>query len=161
MGCQALLQGIFATPELNLHLLHLLHWQAGSLPLVPPGKHFSYRTNITIIYGMYIHLVYFGKYFYSYVCNHRKSSFIYLFAEMFIIVYCDSIVCIFHSIVLTSSHVHISKSSVFNCCYCCCQVTSVVSNSVRPHKRSPQSPAVPGILQARTLEWVAISSSNA
>ena len=22
----------------NLHLLHLLHWQVGSLPLVPPGK---------------------------------------------------------------------------------------------------------------------------
>ena len=22
----------------NLHLLRLLHWQAGSLPLVPPGK---------------------------------------------------------------------------------------------------------------------------
>ena len=120
LGCHALLQGIFPTQELNLHLLHLLHWQAGSLPLVPPGKHFSYRTNITIIYGMYIHLVYFGKYFYSYVCNHRKNSFIYLFAEMFIIVYCDSIVCIFHSIVLTSSHVHISKSSFFNCCYCCC-----------------------------------------
>ena len=26
---------------------------------------------------------------------------------------------------------------------------------------SPPGPAVPGILQARTLEWVAISSSNA
>src|SRR5574341_1868764 len=23
---------------LNLHLLHLLHWQAGFLPLAPPGK---------------------------------------------------------------------------------------------------------------------------
>ena len=27
--------------------------------------------------------------------------------------------------------------------------------------RSPPGPAVPGILQARTLEWVAISSSSA
>ena len=27
----------FSQP-MNLHLLHLLHWQAGSLPLVPPGK---------------------------------------------------------------------------------------------------------------------------
>ena len=25
----------------NLRLLHLLHWQAGSLPLVPPGKTFT------------------------------------------------------------------------------------------------------------------------
>ena len=35
----------------------------------------------------------------------------------------------------------------------------------RPHDGSPPSahdnPAVPGILQARTLEWVAISSSSA
>ena len=30
-----------------------------------------------------------------------------------------------------------------------------------PRDGSPPGPAVPGILQARTLEWVAISSSNA
>ena len=30
-----------------------------------------------------------------------------------------------------------------------------------PTDRSPPGPTVPGILQARTLEWVAISSSNA
>ena len=35
---QILLQGIFPTQELNLRLLHLLHLQAGSLLLVPPGK---------------------------------------------------------------------------------------------------------------------------
>ena len=34
----ALLQGIFLTQESNLPLLCLLHWQAGSLPLAPPGK---------------------------------------------------------------------------------------------------------------------------
>ena len=38
MGCHALLRRIFPTQGLNLHLLHLLHWQAGSLPLGPPGK---------------------------------------------------------------------------------------------------------------------------
>ena len=32
------LQGIFLTQGLNLHLLHLLHWLAISLPLAPPGK---------------------------------------------------------------------------------------------------------------------------
>ena len=38
VGCYALLQGIFLTQESNQHLLCLLHWQAGSLPLMPPGK---------------------------------------------------------------------------------------------------------------------------
>ena len=37
-GCQFLLQRIFPTRGSNPGLLHLLHWQAGSLPLVPPGK---------------------------------------------------------------------------------------------------------------------------
>ena len=35
VSCHALLQGIFPTQGLNLHLLH---WQAGSLSLVWPGK---------------------------------------------------------------------------------------------------------------------------
>ena len=38
VGCHALLQGIFPTQGSNPHLLGLLHWQAGSLPLVQPGK---------------------------------------------------------------------------------------------------------------------------
>ena len=38
MGCHALLQGIFPTQGSNPCLLHLLHRQAGSLPLAPPGK---------------------------------------------------------------------------------------------------------------------------
>ena len=37
-GRHFLLQGIFPTQGLNVRLLCLLHWQAGSLPLVPPGK---------------------------------------------------------------------------------------------------------------------------
>ena len=41
------------------------------------------------------------------------------------------------------------------------QVASVVSNSVQPHRRQPTRLPVPGILQARTLEWVAIFFSNA
>ena len=35
VGCHALLQGIFPTQGSNSCLLH---WQAGSLPLAPPGK---------------------------------------------------------------------------------------------------------------------------
>ena len=38
VGCYALLQGIFPTQESNMHLLRLLHWQTGSLPVAPPGK---------------------------------------------------------------------------------------------------------------------------
>ena len=38
VSCHFLLQGIFPTQGLNLCLLHLLHWEADSLPLVPPGK---------------------------------------------------------------------------------------------------------------------------
>ena len=38
---------------------------------------------------------------------------------------------------------------------------SVVSDSVQPHRRQPTGLPIPGILQARTLEWVAISFSNA
>ena len=38
MGCHTPLQGTFLTQGPNLHFLCLLHWQVGSLPLVPPGK---------------------------------------------------------------------------------------------------------------------------
>ena len=37
VGCLALLQGSFPIQGLNLSLLCLLHWQAGSSPLAPPG----------------------------------------------------------------------------------------------------------------------------
>ena len=36
-----------------------------------------------------------------------------------------------------------------------------MSHSVRPHRRQPTRSPVPGSLQARTLEWGAISFSNA
>ena len=45
VGCRVLLQGIFPTPGQNPGLLRLLHWQASSLPLVPPG---SLRTAIRL-----------------------------------------------------------------------------------------------------------------
>ena len=37
VDCHALLQGIFPTQGSNLCLLSLVHWQAGSLLLAPPG----------------------------------------------------------------------------------------------------------------------------
>ena len=38
VGYHALLQRIFPTQGSSLCLLCLLHWEAGSLPLAPPGK---------------------------------------------------------------------------------------------------------------------------
>ena len=38
VGCHARLQGVFLAQGSNPGLLHLLHWQVGSLPLAPPGK---------------------------------------------------------------------------------------------------------------------------
>ena len=38
VGGHFLLQGIFLTQGLNPCLLCLLHWQVGSLPLMPPGE---------------------------------------------------------------------------------------------------------------------------
>ena len=38
VGCHFLPQGLFQTQGWNPRLLCLLHWQAGSLPPVPPGK---------------------------------------------------------------------------------------------------------------------------
>ena len=50
---------------------------------------------------------------------------------------------------------------LFSHCCCCCWVASVVSDSVRPHRQQPPGSPVPGILQARILEWVSISFSSA
>ena len=44
-----LLQRIFPTKGLNSHLLCLLHFQAGSLPLVPPGKPLTVLNKYIII----------------------------------------------------------------------------------------------------------------
>ena len=38
VSCHFVPQGIFPTQGWKQHLLCLLHWQAGSLPLSPPGK---------------------------------------------------------------------------------------------------------------------------
>ena len=50
-------QGIFLTQGLNPHFLCLMHWQMGSLPLVPLGKPQECSLNhvkSTIIYYAYI-----------------------------------------------------------------------------------------------------------
>ena len=54
MGCHFLLQGVFLTQKLNPHLLHLLHWQAGSLPLAPPGKPLYFLVFLNGIFYIWI-----------------------------------------------------------------------------------------------------------
>ena len=44
--CHALPQGIFLTWGSNLHLLCLLHWQAGSLPLAPAGSPIEHLSSV-------------------------------------------------------------------------------------------------------------------
>ena len=48
-GLPFLLQGIFPTQGLNPCLLCLLHWQLGSLPVVPPGKSVRHCTTYFIL----------------------------------------------------------------------------------------------------------------
>ena len=50
VGCDALLQEIFLIQGLNPCLLSLLHWQEGSLSLVPPEKqvHKSFQKALTV-----------------------------------------------------------------------------------------------------------------
>ena len=67
----------------------------------------------------------------------------------------------FQTLLLTMMATPFFFSQILGHCCCCCCVTSVVSDSVRPHRRQPTRLPVPGILQARPLEWVAISFSNA
>ena len=54
VACHAFLQGIFLTQELKQCLLYL-HWQAGTLPLVPPGKPHSLLYSIPRYY-IYIYI---------------------------------------------------------------------------------------------------------
>ena len=44
VGCHVLLQGSFPTQGSNPRLLGLLHWQADSLPIAPPGKPITYTS---------------------------------------------------------------------------------------------------------------------
>ena len=51
VDCHDLLQWIFPIQGWNQHLLGLLHWQVGSLPLAPPGKPINVYMCVTSIYS--------------------------------------------------------------------------------------------------------------
>ena len=48
LGCHFLHQGNFSTPGQNPHLLHLLHWHVGSLPLSHLGNHMYIYTHTSV-----------------------------------------------------------------------------------------------------------------
>ena len=66
--------------------------------------------------------------------------------------------------IITSFQVECACVCVCMCvCVCACaraRCCSVTSDSWQPHRLQPASSSVRGILQARILEWVAISSSR-
>ena len=61
VGFYAFLQGVFPTQGLNPCLLHLLHWQVGSLSLAPPEKliplHTRTHTHTHTLYLIYLFVV--------------------------------------------------------------------------------------------------------
>ena len=59
-------------------------------------------------------------------------------------------------------HLSIHPSACWSIYVLCCALLnhSVMSDSLQPHDCSPPGSSVHGILQARILEWVAMSSSR-
>ena len=75
VGCHALLQGIFPIQGLNLRLLCLLHWQAGSSPLAPLGSPHVLGLRMCLSWGekgkkeaLFYHKLYSS-------CNHVHNSY--------------------------------------------------------------------------------------
>ena len=67
VGSHSLLQGVFPTQGLILHILHLLHWQAGSLPLAPPGKPLYMIRDISKYWIFNIYLDIYAQYLFTYL----------------------------------------------------------------------------------------------
>ena len=57
VSCHFFLQRIFPTQGSNPHLLYLLHWQAGSLPLAPPVKPYIYTTPSHILLKKHLYSI--------------------------------------------------------------------------------------------------------
>ena len=72
VGCHFLLQGIFPTQGSNPHLLHLLNWQADSLPRVPLLSDFYHHNLELPILGLYVNGILLCLYV---LCMPRSVSF--------------------------------------------------------------------------------------
>ena len=142
VGYHALLLGIFPTQGWNLRFLYFLHWQEGCLllllllllflPLVPPGK--PQRNNK------------------MYVTEQDSMGLTWtdpspISSTLVPLLSLDnSIWCTFTELFAAAA----AAKSLQSCPTLC-----------DPTDGSPPGSPIPGILQARTLEWVAISFPNA
>ena len=145
MAWHFLLQGIFLTKGSNPCLLGLLQWQVCSLPLAQPGKH-NEKLGLLLL----SHSVVYDCATAWAAAYQAPPSMGFSRQEYW------------SGWPMKSYHTSNSQVSSNGCLVysCCCCVASIVSDSVRPHRRQPTRLPVPGILQ-ETLEWVAISFSNA
>ena len=108
VGCHALLHKVFLTQGSNPSLLCLLHLQAGSLPLAPPGKPLWYQSELPDfqIKHHFIGKVKFPNQLNSF--DNYSNQFIYLFLAL-------SYSTINHSKTLPGLKLHI-KSSIGDVC---------------------------------------------
>ena len=139
VGCHFLLQGIFLTQGSNLHLLDLQHWQADSLPLSFLG---SLGSTMASNYDSRVFNVLIDFWF---------ASWRAVFCEWHPVLCCEFRVCgwstyLWFVICLSTA----AAAKLLQSCPTLCD----------PIDGSPPGSPVLGILQARTLEWVAISFSN-
>ena len=118
----ALFQGIFPTQQSNLCLLHLLHWQAGSLPLVPPGKPLISYMTVQMICLNYCVFVSWGVSPFHLSCQFYVYGVISLFIMLVMYLMSAQFVLIFSSVQF--SH-------------------SVMSDSLRPHESQHARPPCP------------------
>ena len=184
MGFQALLQGIFPTQGWNLHLLCLLHLQVGSLPLTTPGKPHvcvcmyvyrwcakSLQSCLTLCGlmdcsppGSSVPGILQARILeqlaipFSRGSSRPRETWVFLIAGRFFTIWATweaiYIYTYIYIYIHTHTHTHIcvyaaAAKSLQSCPTLC-----------DPTYGSPPGSPVPGILQARILEWVAISFSN-
>ena len=97
------------------------------------------------------------------ICSmHWRKSLIILREYIFFLL--DTLsgeVLVWRLISLHISKIHTIQSSITYCAAAAAKSLQSCPTLCDPIDSSSPGPAVPGILQARTLEWVAISSSNA
>ena len=89
--------------------------------------------------------------------NHQKESFVCVISQIFLIMEnfaFRSIVCILHYMETLENFILAAAATAAKLLQLCLTLCD-------PRDGSPPGSPIPGILQARTLEWVAISFSNA
>ena len=128
VGCHFLLQGIIPTPEEDPDLLCLLHWQAGPLPLAPPGEPLPNQCPGP---GAVACLFFIHDLLLNYLFQCHGSVWGFQFQML-----------IFYELMKVKVLVVQSCSTLCDPMFCmssccCCWVPSVVSNSVRPHRWQP------------------------